>query len=92
LDEEMKMENAPICQSCAMPMEKPEDFGTDKDGSRNGDYCHFCFGNGEFINKGITLEQMIEKLAGFSERMGMTEEQGREMARKVLPTLKRWKQ
>lgn len=74
-----------------MPMGKEEDFGTNKDGSRNGEYCHFCFANGEFTNKEITLEQMVEKLAGFSGRMGMTPEQGREMARKVLPTLKRWK-
>lgn len=85
------MEKAPICQSCGMPMEKPDDFGKEKDGSRNEEYCHFCFANGEFTNKDITLEQMVEKLAGFSGKMGMTEEQGREMARKMLPTLKRWK-
>jgi hypothetical protein len=39
----------------------------------------------------MTLEQMIKKLAGFSKQMEMSEEEGREMAKKVLPTLKRWK-
>lgn len=74
-----------------MPMGKEEDFGTNEDGSRNREYCHFCFAKGEFTDRGITLEQMIEKLAGFSKQMGMSEEEGREIAKKVLPTLKRWK-
>jgi hypothetical protein len=85
------MGRAPICQSCAMPMEKEEDFGTNKDGSKNEEYCHFCYKNGEFTAREMTLEQMMEKLAGFSKEMGMSKEEGMEMAKKVLPTLKRWK-
>lgn len=81
----------PYCQSCAMPMRKPEDFGTDADGSRNDDYCCFCFQKGGFTWPDATLHQMTEKLAGMSVQMGMSEEQGRSMAKKVLPKLKRWK-
>jgi len=32
-----------ICQSCAMPMNKEEDFGTNADGSKNEEYCTHCF-------------------------------------------------
>ena len=35
---EPKEPKGPICQSCVMPMEKPEDFGTEADGSRNEEY------------------------------------------------------
>ena len=28
-----------ICQSCGMPMESEDDFGTNADGSPNSDYC-----------------------------------------------------
>ena len=30
-----------FCQSCGMPLEKPEDFGTNMNKSRSEDYCHF---------------------------------------------------
>jgi len=81
---------AQICQSCGMPMEKLEDFGTNADRSRNEDYCCFCFKNGDFTSPDLTLEQMIDKLVGFADKMGMTQAQAREMAQKVIPKLKRW--
>jgi len=79
-----------ICQSCSMPMQKPEDFGSNEDGSRNAEYCTFCFRDGKFTFQG-TLEQMTEKLVSMSAQMGMTEEAARAIAKKILPTLKRWK-
>jgi hypothetical protein len=79
-----------ICQSCAMPMVKDEDFGTNVDGSKNQEYCRYCFRNGKFTDPDITKEQMIEKLVGMSDRMGMTREEAKKMADKVIPTLKRW--
>lgn len=33
----------PLCQSCGMPLNKPDDFGTDTNGSKITNYCHFCF-------------------------------------------------
>lgn len=50
----------PFCQSCAMPMEKPEDFGTSADGNRNEEYCRYCYQSGKFTDPDITREQMIE--------------------------------
>jgi hypothetical protein len=32
-----------ICQSCSMPLEKDEDFGTDADRSKSELYCIYCF-------------------------------------------------
>jgi hypothetical protein len=82
-----------ICQSCGMPMRKNEDFGTDTDGTRNGEYCHFCFKDGSFIDVGITMEQKIEKLVEIAfAKMQIPKEQARAQALKIIPTLKRWRE
>jgi len=82
--------NTPICQSCGMPMVKPEDFGTNKDGSINKEYCTYCFQKGEFTMSAKNVEEMIEKLVSMHDQMGMTEEAARKMATENLPKLKRW--
>jgi hypothetical protein len=78
-----------ICQSCGMPMMKTEDFGTDINGSKNEEYCTYCFQNGKFTLD-VTLEQMIKKLVTMHDQMGMAEEEARKMANENLPKLKRW--
>lgn len=81
-----------ICQSCGMPMQNERDFGTNEDNSKNEEYCHFCFKNGDFTDSGITMEQKINQLVEIAvAQMNMTEMDAREMAEKILPTLKRWK-
>ncbi len=80
-----------FCQSCAMPMTEDNHFGTNADGSKNKDYCHYCFANGHF-SKDETMEEMIETCVPFvvgsvypdaeSARKGMLE---------FFPTLKRWR-
>jgi hypothetical protein len=84
------MKEVQICQSCGMPMKKSKDFGTNVDGNRNDNYCCFCFKNGDFTNPDLTMEQMINKLVGFADRMGMTQSQAKELAQTVIPKLKRW--
>ena len=80
----------PFCQSCGMPMEKPEDFGKNADGSPSQDYCTFCFQNGTFPDPDITLEQMMGKVADILvTQMNMPEAQAKEMT-KFIPQLKRW--
>jgi Putative zinc ribbon domain len=79
-----------ICQSCAMPMAKEGDFGTMADGSKNEEYCRYCFQNGRFTSS-LTKAEMIEKLAGMSDKMGMTREEARKTAGEVISTLKRWR-
>ena len=82
-------QNALICQSCGMPMTKPEDFGTNEDDSKNEEYCTYCFQKGQFTFNG-TLEEMIEKLVTMASKMGMTEDDARKIAEENLPKLKRW--
>lgn len=79
-----------ICQSCAMPMTEETQFGKNADGSKNKDYCCYCFVDGHFV-KEETMEEMIETCVPFvvgsvypdadAARKGMKE---------FFPTLKRW--
>lgn len=84
-----------FCQSCAMPLNN-ENTGTNADGSRNDDYCIYCYKDGRFMQD-ITMEQMIEHCARFTDEINrqsgqnMTEEQAKEMMRQYFPLLKRWK-
>lgn len=81
----------PQCQSCGMPMAKPEDFGTNADGSRNEQYCTYCFQAGEFTAPDMTMEQMIEHVAAIgADKLGMAEDAAKQMAEQVIPKLKRW--
>lgn len=87
------MENSKgaICQSCGMPMQKEEDFGTNADGSKNREYCNFCFRGGKFVDEGITVEQKIDKVVEIAKtKMNMPEGKARETANNNIPKLKRW--
>jgi len=81
----------PVCQSCAMPLERSEQQGTNLDGSPSHEYCKYCFQQGEFTCK-LGLSEYIEKQTKFAaEKFGMEEAQARKIAESVLPQLKRWK-
>ena len=81
----------PFCQSCSMPLSKPEDFGTSAQGFRQNDYCHFCYENGAFTQPDSTLEQMIEfSVKPTAAATGMSEEAARDLLEETLPRLKRW--
>jgi hypothetical protein len=79
-----------FCQSCAMPLQKPGDFGTNADGSKNNEYCQYCYQKGKFTEPDITMEQMIEKCIGIMKQMRMPNEQI-EKTRLFIPMLKRWR-
>ncbi len=78
-----------FCQSCAMPM-REEDLGSNADGTKNEEYCRFCFQNGAFTEPDITVEEMVLKCATIMREMGM-EESDIERITQYIPTLKRWK-
>lgn len=80
-----------ICQSCAMPL-SDNYYGTNADGSKNHEYCKYCFGNGKFL-KEQTLEEKIESNIKFwvDKENGITEEIARQKLSEIFPTLKRWK-
>lgn len=80
-----------MCQSCSMTM-CAEDYGYNADGSRNTDYCRYCFPNGSF-GKDETMEEMIESCIPFwvADGDAQTPQEAREKMRKLFPTLKRWR-
>ncbi len=82
----------PFCQSCGMPLSKPDDFGTSAEGWRQNDYCHHCFHDGRFTHREITLDEMIEHvIKPTAEATAMSEPMARALARETLPRLKRWR-
>lgn len=72
-----------------MPLHGPENFGTNADGARNKEYCHYCFQDGKFTEPDITMEQMIDKCVGIMQQLNMPEAQI-EQTKNFIPTLKRW--
>jgi len=73
-------------------LRRPEDLGTNADGSRSEEYCPLCFRNGSFTEPDITMQQMIDRVVGVMARMrSVPEEQAREVAAHFIPMLKRWR-
>lgn len=82
----------PFCQSCAMPLAKSEDFGTDPAGYRVNDYCRHCYADGKFTEPTISMEAMLEKCVAIMAGQGiMPEPQARTLMTDVMPRLKRWR-
>ena len=79
------------CQSCGMPIAKDDHFGTNKDNSKNKEYCCFCFVNGKFKDEGITVDEKIKKNIAIAIKMGMSEDKAKQLANDTIPALKRWK-
>ena len=82
----------PFCQSCSMPLSKPEDFGTDQAGFRVNDYCTHCYANGAFTDPGISMQDMLDRSVDAMDQAGvMPAPQARALLLDVLPRLKRWR-
>ncbi|GFZ34231.1 hypothetical protein CSC2_47570 [Clostridium zeae] len=79
-----------ICQSCAMPLEDEKLLATNEDGSKNKDYCVYCYENGKF-KQDITINEMEDICVGFMKQEGMEETKARNIMKEALPALKRWK-
>ncbi len=58
-----------------MPMSTdPKGGGTETDGmTRSIEYCSRCYGNGVFIDRGITVDEIIERTQKQLRQMGMPE-------------------
>ena len=81
-----------FCQSCAMPLGASDLYGTNADGSRSEDYCHYCFQNGAFT-KEETMDEMIETCVPFVSKgePWPDEATARKAMQELFPQLKRWK-
>ncbi len=80
-----------ICQSCAMPITEENLFATQADGSKNEDYCRYCFENGKFTSES-TMEGMIEICVPYALEAGVYKDAdaARSAMQQYFPTLKRW--
>lgn len=79
------------CQSCGMPLGDESLFGTNQDGSKNQDYCKYCYENGAFTQD-VTMEQMIDFCTPMMVEAGTPEAEARRMMQEYFPSLKRWAQ
>ncbi len=86
-----------FCQSCGMPMQTPEQFGTNKDGSANEEYCCYCYQNGVFLQD-CTMDEMIEHCIQYLDEFNresqpqFSKEEALAKMKKYFPVLKRWVQ
>ena len=90
----MKEMNQRFCQCCGMPMgDTDELYGTNADGTKNDEYCKYCFEKCRFTFTG-TMEEMIQACAPnmAAANPGMSQEEARAAMLQWFPTLKRWKQ
>ena len=84
-----------FCQSCGMPL-TDEVLGTNADGSKNEDYCMYCYKDGQFLQD-CTMEEMIEHCAQFVNAVNeglekpITKEEYIGMMKSYFPQLKRWR-
>ena len=82
----------PFCQSCSMPLAKPDDFGTDSAGYRVNDFCRHCFADGAFTEPDISMQAMLDRCVGVMDQQGiMPAPAARALLAEVLPRLKRWR-
>ena len=84
-----------LCQSCGMSLKKQEDFGTNQDGSKNEEYCNYCYANGAFTSD-CTMDEMIGHCVQFLDEFNKgggfsyTKEEAIATMKSFFPTLKRW--
>lgn len=87
------MQDVKYCQSCGMPLGATEElYGTNADGSKNDEYCCYCYKEGKFTAD-CSMEEMIEFCIQpmMASVEGLTEAGAREMMQGIFPQLKRWK-
>lgn len=83
------------CQSCGMPMQTADQFGTNTDGSLNQDYCCYCYKDGAFVQD-CTMEEMIDHCIKYLDEFNgacetkLSKNEAIDQMRKYFPTLKRW--
>ena len=84
-----------FCQSCGMPL-KDEILGTNADGSKNEEYCIYCYKDGAFTGD-FTMEEMVQFCAQFVDEynkntgQNLNKEEYKKVLRQFYPNLKRWK-
>jgi len=71
-------------------------YGTNADGSKNSDYCIYCYQDGKFLQD-CTMDEMIEHCAQFIDTVNknlprpITKEEYIGQMKMYFPNLKRWR-
>lgn len=78
-----------ICQSCGLPFTK-KTMGTNRDGTKNDEYCINCFENGEFVDHSLSLHKQEVKLIEMAKVHNEITLEEAQAVIKELPYLKRW--
>ena len=72
-----------------------EILGSNADGTKNEEYCIYCYKDGAFTDD-LTMEEMVESCAQFVDEynkntgQNLTQEELKSMLRQYFPNLKRW--
>jgi len=74
-----------------MPLINDELLGTEKDGSKNREYCKYCYQDGSFVNPEMSLDEMTSFISKKMKEMNINEAITN-IAVNSLPNLKRWKE
>ncbi len=83
-----------FCQSCGMPLTE-DILGTNADGSKNEEYCIYCYKDGAFTGD-YTMEEMADFCAQFVDDYNkhtgksLSREEYKNELLKFFPLLKRW--
>ncbi len=83
-----------FCQSCGMPLTE-DILGTNADGSKNEEYCIYCYKDGAFTGD-YTMEEMADFCAQFVDDYNkhtgknLSREEYKKELLKFFPLLKRW--
>jgi len=81
-----------FCQSCGMPLNSDGELhGTNTDGSKNAEYCTYCYQEGKFTED-MSMEDMIEFCVPHmvESNPGISEDEARASMKVFFPKLKRW--
>lgn len=79
----------PFCQSCHMPLTRPEEFGSDECGYRVDDYCRHCYIGGAFTDPDVTLEQVMDRCVSIMARRNIIPEaKAGDVLHRVMPRMK----
>ena len=81
------------CQCCSMPIPDEEMHGTEADGSKSADFCKYCYDQGDFTAKGMTMDEFIEATAPMEAKaLGVSLDEAVSLMATLLPHLKRWRE
>lgn len=73
-----------------MPIDNMSDRGTETDGSKNSEYCKYCYQNGALVNPEMTFEEMKSLVITQMKKMDLPPAIIEKSVRS-LPYLKRWR-